>query len=94
MLPGPQQNLIIKTGKVCKEVLELQGVIEQIDILYNGSPNWDEIMTDEEIQEVPLFAEMGITAQTVADGIYQLSQLKQLVLTGNLPALVLLAQLG
>lgn len=94
MLAAPQQNLIINTGKVCKAILELQSKIEQIDVLYNGAPNWDALITDEEIQAIAFLAENGITAQACADAIYQLGQIRQIVLTGNLPAMVLLAQLG
>lgn len=93
-LATPQQNLLINAGKVCKAILELQSQIEQVDILYNGSPNWDELITDEEIAGVPFLAEHGLTAQAVADAIYQINQIRAQVVGGNLPAMVLLAQLG
>ena len=39
------QTLISKTGNVRKALLDLMGSIERIDILYSGTPNWDELIT-------------------------------------------------
>lgn len=91
-LAAPQQNLIVNVGAACRVLLDIQDNIEQIDILYNGTPDWDTLITDQKIDGVPSFAAIGLTAQDVADAIYQLNQVRSLVNTGNLPALVLLAQ--
>lgn len=93
MLQPPQQNLISKTGNVCKTLTALMGAIEEIDILYSGAPGWDDLITDQEIATVPSFVAAGLTAQTVADAIYQIKLVRQQVITGNLPAMVLMAQL-
>ena len=93
-LAAPQQNLITNVGIVSRALLDLQDDIEQIDILYNGTPDWDTLITDQEIDGVPSFAAVGLTAQGVADAIYQLNQVRTIVNSGNLPALVLLAQLA
>ena len=68
--------------------------IERIDILYSGAPNWDDLITDEAIGTVPSFVAAGLTAAIVADAIYQVKLVRQQVITGNLPAMVLLAELG
>lgn len=91
-LAAPQQNLIVNVGAVCKAILDLQGDISEIDILYNGTPDWDTLITDQEIDGVPSFAAIGLTAQDVSDAIYQLNQIRTQVTTGNLPAMVLLSQ--
>lgn len=91
-LAAPQQNLIVNVGAACKILLDIQDDIEQIDILYNGTPNWDVLITDQEIDGVPSFAAIGLTAQHVADAIYPLNLIRTQVNTGNLPAMVLLAQ--
>lgn len=90
---APQQNLISKTGNVCRALLAVMADIEQIDILYSGAPGWDNLITDQEIATVPSFAAAGLTAAQVADAIYQIKLIRQQVTTGNLPAMVLLAQL-
>ncbi len=91
---APQQNSISKTGQVCKVLVELMDDIERIDILYSGSPNWDELITNDEIATVPSFIAAGLTAATVADAIYQIKLVRQQVVTGNLPAMVLMGELG
>lgn len=91
---APQQNLISRTGQVCKTLVELMDDIERIDILYSGAPNWDDLITDEAIGTVPSFVAAGLTAAIVADAIYQVKLVRQQVITGNLPAMVLLAELG
>ena len=93
-MQAPQQNLISKTGNVCKALVELMDDIERIDILYSGAPNWDALITDEAIATVPSFVAAGLTAQTVADAIYQIKLVRQQITTGNLPAMVLMGELG
>jgi hypothetical protein len=91
-LGAPQQDLISDVGSVCNTLLGLQGIIEQIDILYNGAPDWDTLITDEEIDGVPSFAAIGLTAQDVADAIFQIKTVRTQVMTGNITAVVKLAQ--
>lgn len=90
---APQQNMISKTGSVCKALLELMNQIERIDILYSGAPNWDDLITNEAIATVPSFVAAGLTATIVADAVYQIKLIRQQVLGGNLPAMVLMAEL-
>ena len=89
----PQQNMISRTGQVCKALFDLMDDIERIDILYSGAPSWDDLITNEEIATVPSFVAAGLTAQIVADAIYQIKAVRTQVTTGNLPALVLMAEL-
>jgi hypothetical protein len=91
-LAAPQQDFVVRVGAACKAILDLQGSVTQLDILYNGTPDWDTLITDEEINGVPSFAAIGLTAQDVADALYQLNQIRNQVNTGNLPAMVLLSQ--
>jgi hypothetical protein len=90
----PQQNMISRTGQVCKNLFDLMDDIERIDILYSGSPNWDELITNETIATVPSFVAAGLTAAILSDAIYQIKLVRQQVTTGNLPAMGLLAELG
>lgn len=91
-LGAPQQNLITNVGTICDALLALQGSIEQIDTLYNGATRWDLLITDEEIDGIPSFAAIGLTAQAVADAIFQIKTVRNQVMTGNFAAIVLLGQ--
>lgn len=94
MLAPPQQDLISKVGKACKALLDIQSDIQLIDILYNGTPNWDTLITQDDIDEVGSFEAVGLTVADVADAIYQLNLIRNQVQSGNLPAMVKLSQLG
>lgn len=90
---APQQNLISKAGNLCEQLLKMTGPINQIDVLYSGTPNWDDLITQNEIDEVDSFAEAGLTAANVADAVYILKLVRDNV-NSNLPAMVMLANLG
>lgn len=90
---APQQNLVSKAGQLCSQLLEMKGIIDQIDVLYSGSPNWDDLITQGEIDEVSSFAQTGLTATTVADAVYILKLVRDNV-NSNLPAMVMMANLG
>lgn len=90
---APQQDLISKTGQVCKQLLTLKGTIDQIDVLYSGSPNWDDLITQPEIDEVTSFEQANLTVANVADAIYICKLIRDNI-NSNLPAMVMLANLG
>lgn len=88
-----QENLIVKVGGICDKLLQMQNDMIQVNELWNGSPDWDALITDANIQEMPSLVGVGLTKTKLADAIYQIELLRQQILTGNLPAVVLLAQL-
>lgn len=90
---APQQDLISKTGRVCKQLLDLKGTIDQIDVLYSGSPDWDSLITQPEIDEVASFLQSNLTVGNVADAIYICKLVRDNV-SSNLPAMVMLANLS
>lgn len=90
---APQQNMVSRAGNLCKQLLEMKGVIDQIDVLYSGSPNWDDLITQSEIDEVASFAAAGLTAANVADAVYILKLCRDNI-NSNLPAMVMMANLG
>lgn len=90
---APQQDLISRTGGLCNQLLTMKGIIDQIDVLYSGSPNWDELITQSEIDEIPSFLQAGLTVANVADAIYILKLVRDNV-NSNLVAMVMLANLG
>lgn len=93
-LGAPQTNFVTDLGQVCQKLLDLQGSILELNELYNGTPDWATLITDQELATIADFAAAGITAQNVADAVYQVNLVRTQVLTGNLPALVVLAQVG
>lgn len=92
-LTAEQDQFIAKVGGIAHKLLELQSDMMVVNTLWNGSPNWDELITNQDIQDMPALVEAGLTHQTVGDAIYTIEVIRQAVLSGNLSQLVLLAQL-
>lgn len=93
-LADPQQNFVSTVGKVCKQLLALQSDMLVINELYNGSPDWDTLFNDNDISEIPSFEAVGLNTQVLADAVFQVATIRNQIVTGNLPAVVLLAQLA
>lgn len=91
-LEAPQLNRITQISNLAKEALLMEGQINQIDILFNGVPNWAALVTQPNIDAIGSFKSAGLTAQNVLDAIYILKQMRVQILA-NLPALVELANL-
>ena len=92
-LGAPQQDLVTKVGQLCAQLLEMSGQIEQIDVLFNGDPNWDALITDAELATIPSFDEAEITAANVADAIFILKTARAAAYS-NLPAVVIMRTVG
>lgn len=91
-MEAPQQNLISNTGKATRVILGLLEAINELDVLYNGSPQWAALITQPEIDSVPSFHAAGLTTTNIADAIYNLKLIK-VQAESNLPALIILASL-
>lgn len=92
-MDAPQQDLVSRVGTLCKQLLEMSGEVEQIDVLFNGDANWDALITDATIANVPSFDAAGITAANVADAIFILKTARAAAYS-NLPAVVIMGNLG
>lgn len=92
-LNPPQLDGITQLSNLAKQYLDNEGQINQLDILFNGTTNWAALVTQQAIDEIPSFAQAGLTAQNVLDGLYIMKQVRAQVMTINLPALVALASL-
>lgn len=86
------QNVISKSGQLMKTLLDLEGQIEQIDTLVNGTPNYAAQITDENIATIPSFVDAGLTAQEVLDTIYLLKTARAAWMS-NLPSATMMANL-
>jgi hypothetical protein len=86
------QNFISDVSNKCKTELDIYGDLAQINVLWAGSPNYDALITQIEIDTVPSFLGAGLTTQQLADATYALEQIRT-ILTNALPALTVLANL-
>lgn len=72
-LGAPQQNLVSNVGKLCQQLSAMLSLIDEIDNLYSGTPNYDDLITDDENEGLPSidsFKAAQITAADVATGVY------------------------
>jgi hypothetical protein len=87
------QNFVSDTSKVAKTLLdELYSKMVQLDALWAGAPNYDALITQGEIDEVPSFLGAGLTTTHLADAEFALATIKNTI-TNALPALTVLANL-
>lgn len=96
-LGSPQQNLVSNVGKTCQKLSDLLNMIDEIDTLFNGDPNYDSLITDDEVDGLPSigsFKEAEITAQNVTDAIYIIKQVAVQCRTINYPAFVKMKQVA
>jgi hypothetical protein len=85
-------TLVQKVKIIANKELELRNAIAEVDTLYNGAPNWDEALTQAEIDTVPAFEAVGLTPQQIADVIYAAKQADAQI-AGNLPSMFVLANI-
>ena len=91
-MQAPTQNFINKVSQIAKKELELRALILEADTLYNGDPNWDTLITQQEIDTVSAYVAAGVTPQRIADVIYA-SKVADTSILGNLPSMFVLASL-
>jgi hypothetical protein len=88
------QNFISNTSNVTKTLLDdIYSKLVQLDTLWAGSPNYDGLITQGEIDEVPSFVGAGLTATQLGDAQFALATIKN-TMTNAMPALVVLANLS
>ncbi len=92
-MDSPQQNAISRLGNIAKVFLDIEGDINQLDVLLNGDTDWISLMTQEEIDSVPSFHAAGLTAQNVADFMYLAKTARVQMVGVNLPATIMLANI-
>lgn len=86
------QNFISDSGNAAQKLLDMIGELQQLDVLWAGSPNYDALITQGEIDTVPTFTGAGLTTTHLADAEFALASIKT-TLTNALPALTVLARL-
>lgn len=86
------QNFISRIGNEAKSQLAHYGDLTQQNVLWLGTPDYINRITQEGIDSVPSFADAGLTYQNVADAAFALEQIRVL-LTNAMPALTVMANL-
>ena len=91
---APQQDLISTAANATAVIDNLLNKIDQIDTLYNGTADYDTLITDLEIATVSSFANAGLTKADLDATIYALKMIAVQARTLNYPAWVMLASIG
>lgn len=89
MIPA-HQNFISDTSQQCQKLLDMYGDLSQLNVLWAGSPNYDALITQGEIDTVPSLA--GLTTTHLADAEFALATIKDTI-SNALVALTVLANL-
>ena len=90
---APQQDFISRFGQQARKARDLFALSEEIDTLYKGTPNWEALITQEEVDSVPSFAAAGLTVAQLGAVCYILKMINLQMSTIDFPALVMLANL-
>jgi hypothetical protein len=85
-------RFVIEVARKCDELLNHYGDYTRINTLWNGTPNYDDLITQAVIDLEPQLVEAGITRAQLADAIAAIVNVKTAV-DNALPSLTLLATL-
>lgn len=91
-MPAAHQNFITNNKANAQRLLDFFGEEEQLNILWAGSPNYQNTLTQEEINDVVSFAGAGLTTQNIADGQFAMATINGII-QNALVALTVLANL-
>lgn len=92
MMNTRQQSFIRDSQTESDFMLSRLGPLLQLNTLWAGSPNYDGLITQQEIDSVPEFVAAGLTVQELADAEFALATIKDTI-NNALPALTVLAKL-
>lgn len=93
-MDATHQNLISKAASLSSRFRELRTEIEDVDTLFNGTPNYAAGITDQTIATVQSLVDAGLTAQDVADDIFILKTANLVAEQNNIAAFIKMANLG
>lgn len=93
-MDATHQNLISRAASLARQFHAMSEDISDIDMLFNGAPNYAAGITDQAIAEVPSFVQAGLTAQDVADVIFILKTANAIPAANNIAAWIKLANMS
>jgi len=91
-LEAPQLSQISTLSNIIKAFAAVDADIEIMDVLLNGDANWAALITQQAVDDIPLFAAAGLTAQNILDALY-LAKTARAAWRANLPAFAALESL-
>lgn len=91
-MSSAHQNFVSETAARCRVLLAEYGELSQLNVLWAGTPNYDALITQEEIDSVPSFQGAGLTTQNLADAEFALATILGNI-NNSLVALTILANL-
>ena len=91
-MSAAHQDFISKTSNEANRLLDFLSEETQLNVLWAGTPNYQTLITQEEIDSVESFAGAGLTVQNVADAQYAMASI-QTAVTNALVALTILGNL-
>jgi len=91
-MDAPQQNFVTKLGQQARVLKTARDACLELTTLYNGTPNWGALITQEEIDSVTSFHAAGLTKAQVDGVIFTMQEINAHILT-YLTEFVMLANL-
>ncbi len=88
-------NFVNKTAITAQAFLDLYGALSELNVLWAGTPDYKDAITQDDLNSVPAFADCGLTTAQLADVEYCIgqivgllsAQLPSLSVVGNIPGL-------
>lgn len=87
MIPAPVSNVIGRGKNQARILLDMSGELSQINIMWVGQPNYQALLTQEDIDEQ--FPGSGMTVQNVQDAMYALALVKDTIQNAIVPLTIL-----
>ena len=86
------QNFVSETSREAKRLLEFFAEETQLNILWAGTPDYQSLITQEEIDSVGSFSGAGLTVQDLADTQYAMANINTAI-ENAIVAMTMLASL-
>jgi len=71
-MDAPQVNFISRVGIQARTLRATFALSEELKTLYSGTPNWNALITQAEIDSVPSFQQAGLTKLQIDGVVYSL----------------------
>lgn len=91
-MPSAHYTFLRDGRSAAQAMLQQLGPLLELDTLWNGTPNYDGLITQAEIDSVTSLYEAGYTTTEIADAFYALSLIKTAI-TDHIAALARLSDL-
>jgi hypothetical protein len=90
-MTAARKQFVVRTSSEVKALMSLYTELCQLNALWAGAPNFDDLITQADLDEVAEFSGVGLTAQQLADAEYALASIKSTIEGALVPLAVLVA---